>query len=121
MAKRATQGFCAPSPAPNCSSWTTGVPRRSLPSRLADLLEIVEDRYDKGSLIITSEIPVDRWHDLIGVPDLADEFLDRRSTTPTASTSPGRACASRGPRHDTTSMPKARAGSLNRQRGKACG
>jgi DNA replication protein DnaC len=31
-----------------------------------DLLEIVEDRYDKGSLIITSQVPVDRWHDLIG-------------------------------------------------------
>ena len=33
-----------------------------------DLLEIVEDRYDKGSLIITSQVPVDRWHDLIGGP-----------------------------------------------------
>ena len=30
-----------------------------------DLLEIVEDRYDKGSIVITSQIPVDRWHDLI--------------------------------------------------------
>ena len=42
-----------------------------------DLLEIVEDRYDKGSLIITSQVPVDRWHDLIGVPTLADAILDR--------------------------------------------
>jgi len=42
-----------------------------------DLLEIVEDRYDKGSLIITSQIPVDRWHDLIGIPTLADAILDR--------------------------------------------
>jgi DNA replication protein DnaC len=41
------------------------------------LLEIVEDRYDKGSLIITSQVPVDRWHDLIGVPTLADAILDR--------------------------------------------
>ena len=42
-----------------------------------DLLEIVEDRYDKSSLVITSQLPVDRWHDLIGVPTLADAILDR--------------------------------------------
>ena len=36
-----------------------------------DLLEIVEDRYDKGSLIITSQVPVDRWHDLVGEPTLS--------------------------------------------------
>jgi len=42
-----------------------------------DLLEIVEDRYDKGSLILTSQIPVARWHELIGVPTLADAVLDR--------------------------------------------
>jgi DNA replication protein DnaC len=42
-----------------------------------DLLEIVEERYDKGSLIITSQVPINRWHDLIGVPTLADAILDR--------------------------------------------
>ena len=42
-----------------------------------DLLEIVEDRYDKGSLIITSQVPIKRWHELIGVPTLADAILDR--------------------------------------------
>jgi len=42
-----------------------------------DLLEIVEDRYDKGSLIITSQVPINRWHDLIGVPSLGDAILDR--------------------------------------------
>lgn len=42
-----------------------------------DLLEVVEDRYDKGSVVITSQVPVDRWHDLIGVPTLADAILDR--------------------------------------------
>ena len=47
------------------------------PEQRRDLLEIVEDRYDKGSLIITSQVPVDRWHDLIGVPTLADAILDR--------------------------------------------
>jgi DNA replication protein DnaC len=42
-----------------------------------DLLEIVEDRYDRGSILITSQVPVARWHDLIGVPTLADAILDR--------------------------------------------
>ncbi len=42
-----------------------------------DLLEIVEDRYDKGSLVITSQVPINRWHELIGVPTLADAILDR--------------------------------------------
>ena len=52
-------------------------PRSAHPQQARDLLEIVEDRYDKGSLIITSEVPVDRWHDLIAIPTLADAILDR--------------------------------------------
>ena len=42
-----------------------------------DLLEIVEERYDRGATLITSQIPVDRWHDLIGDPTLGDAILDR--------------------------------------------
>ncbi|MGD9884579.1 MAG: IS21-like element helper ATPase IstB [Reyranella sp.] len=42
-----------------------------------DLLEIVEERYGRGSLLITSQIPVDRWHDIIGEPTIADAILDR--------------------------------------------
>lgn len=42
-----------------------------------DLLEIVEDRYDAGSLVITSQVPVDRWHEMIGIPTIADAILDR--------------------------------------------
>jgi DNA replication protein DnaC len=42
-----------------------------------DLLEIVDDRYDRGSLLITSQIPVNRWHEVIGDPTLADAILDR--------------------------------------------
>ncbi len=42
-----------------------------------DLLEIVEDRYEKGSLLITSQIPVARWHELIGDPTIGDAVLDR--------------------------------------------
>ena len=47
------------------------------PDQARDILEIVEDRYDAGSLIITSQVPVDRWHDMIGVPTIADAILDR--------------------------------------------
>ena len=42
-----------------------------------DLLEIVDDRDDRGSLLITSQIPVSRWHEVIGDPTLADAILDR--------------------------------------------
>ncbi len=42
-----------------------------------DLLEIVEDRYNCGSLIITSQVPVDRWYEIVGDPTLADAILDR--------------------------------------------
>ena len=42
-----------------------------------DLLEIVEDRYGRGATLITSQVPVDRWHDLIGDPTIGDAILDR--------------------------------------------
>lgn len=42
-----------------------------------DLLEIVDDRYEKGSLLVTSQIPVNRWHELVGDPTLGDAMLDR--------------------------------------------
>jgi DNA replication protein DnaC len=42
-----------------------------------DLLEILEDRYDKKSTLITSQLPVDRWHAYIDEPTLADAILDR--------------------------------------------
>ncbi len=41
------------------------------------LLEIVDDRYEKGSLLITSQIPVSRWHELMGDPTIGDAILDR--------------------------------------------
>jgi DNA replication protein DnaC len=47
------------------------------PEQRHDLLEIVEDRYGRGATLITSQIPVDRWHDLIGEPTLADAIRDR--------------------------------------------
>jgi DNA replication protein DnaC len=42
-----------------------------------DILEIVEDRYDTRSIVITSQLPVAQWYDVIGDPTLADAILDR--------------------------------------------
>ena len=42
-----------------------------------DLLEIADDRYDRGSLLITSQVPVSSWHDIVADPTLADAILDR--------------------------------------------
>jgi DNA replication protein DnaC len=42
-----------------------------------DLLEIVEDRFDARSILITSQLPVERWYEIIGDPTLADAILDR--------------------------------------------
>ena len=42
-----------------------------------DLLEIIEDRYGSGSIIITSQLPVSSWHDYLGGSIVADAILDR--------------------------------------------
>jgi len=42
-----------------------------------DLLEIVEDRHGNRSTLVTSQLPVDQWHAIIGDPTLADAILDR--------------------------------------------
>jgi len=42
-----------------------------------DLFEIFEERYGCRSTIITSQIPMDKWHDVIGDPTYADAILDR--------------------------------------------
>jgi len=41
------------------------------------LMEIIEDRHDKRSMIITSQIPVGKWHEVIGDNTVADAILDR--------------------------------------------
>jgi len=41
------------------------------------LLEIIEDRNNKKSLIITSQLPVERWYDIIGEKTIADAIMDR--------------------------------------------
>ena len=42
-----------------------------------DLLEILEDRHGTRSNIATSQLPIEKWHDMIGDPTLADAILDR--------------------------------------------
>jgi len=42
-----------------------------------DLLEILEDRYNLKSTLVTSQLPVEHWHEQIGDPTLADAILDR--------------------------------------------
>jgi DNA replication protein DnaC len=42
-----------------------------------DFWEIAEDRYQTHSTILTSQLPVSRWHEQIGDPTLADGILDR--------------------------------------------
>lgn len=42
-----------------------------------ELLEVLEDRHDRRSTIITSQLPIDKWFDAIGNPTLADAIMDR--------------------------------------------
>jgi len=41
------------------------------------LLQILEDRYGNGATIISSQLPVSKWHEWIGEPTIADAILDR--------------------------------------------
>jgi len=41
-----------------------------------DLLEIMDDRYNKASTLITSQLPVEKWHLYLNDPTLADAILD---------------------------------------------
>jgi len=42
-----------------------------------DLLEILDDRYDRKSTLITSQLPVEQWHTYLEDPTIADAILDR--------------------------------------------
>ena len=53
-----------------------GVSKLSAENR-RDLLEIVEDRHGLRSTIVTSQLPVAKWHTVIADPTLADAILDR--------------------------------------------
>lgn len=42
-----------------------------------DLLDVLEDRYGQRATLVTSQLPLEHWHDYLGNPTLADAILDR--------------------------------------------
>ena len=42
-----------------------------------DLMELIEDRHGLRATLITSQLPVEHWHDYIGEATIADALLDR--------------------------------------------
>jgi DNA replication protein DnaC len=52
-------------------------PDRLTAGQRRDLMEIVEDRYGTGSTVITSQLPVEAWHEVVDEPTFADAILDR--------------------------------------------
>jgi DNA replication protein DnaC len=42
-----------------------------------DLLELLEDRHERRATIVTSQLPLEHWHEALGDPTLADAILDR--------------------------------------------
>ena len=52
-------------------------PERLSASQRRDLMEIIEERHGRTSTLITSQLPVEAWHEVIGEPTYADAILDR--------------------------------------------
>jgi len=42
-----------------------------------DLLEVIEDRYDRTSTVVTTQMPTKTWHEALGDPTIADAICDR--------------------------------------------
>ena len=53
-----------------------GLAKLTAPQR-RELLEILEDRHERRSTLVTSQLPVEHWHKMIGEPTHADAILDR--------------------------------------------
>ena len=53
-----------------------GLAKLTAPQR-RDLLEVLDDRHNRRSTLITSQLPVEHWHKIISHPTLADAILDR--------------------------------------------
>ena len=52
-------------------------PDRLTAGQRRDLMEIVEERHGRGSILITSQLPVIAWHTVIDEPTFAEEILDQ--------------------------------------------
>ncbi|SIQ27521.1 IstB-like ATP binding protein [Alkalispirochaeta americana] len=46
------------------------------------LLELLDDRYNTAGTIITGQVPIGAWHEIIGEPTIADAIMDRLAHTP---------------------------------------
>ena len=53
-----------------------GIQTLTTPQR-NDLMEVIEDRSDRSSTLIASQLPIENWHEFIGEATLADAILDR--------------------------------------------
>ncbi len=47
------------------------------PQGRSSLMEAIEDRHGKGSIVITAQVPVNKWHDIIGEKTVVDAILER--------------------------------------------
>ena len=45
--------------------------------QITDLLDVIEDRYERRSTVIISQLPVSQWYELMDNPTVADALLDR--------------------------------------------
>jgi len=52
-------------------------PEQMTASQRRDLMEIVDDRYGRKATVVTSQLPAEKWYDIIGDPTFADAILDR--------------------------------------------
>lgn len=64
-------------PASTCSSSMTGGLAPLHDQTRRDLLELLDDRHQTRSTIVTSQLPLEHWHGYLGAPTLADAILDR--------------------------------------------
>jgi DNA replication protein DnaC len=51
--------------------------QKIMESERNDLLEVLEDRYGRTSTVVTSQLPIAKWHEWLGDPTAADAILDR--------------------------------------------
>jgi hypothetical protein len=90
-----------------------------------DLLEIVDERHQRGATIITSQLPVEHWHEVIADPTIADAILDRLvhnahrlelKETACAKSPPSAPSLTSPRKPESTSMPATTPAALDRNR-----
>jgi DNA replication protein DnaC len=69
------------------------------PAQASDLLEVIEDRSQRRSTIVTSQLPIAEWHAALGDPTLADAILDRLTSNAHRIAMHGDSTRRREPKH----------------------